>query len=71
MTGQDCDMIAGHVEHDGRIQDTATKPVRKRVTTKQLKDTLAAILGLPELPAKEQVSEARRLVAEAQELIAA
>ena len=70
MTGTDCNIIAGHVEHDGTIQDTATKPARKRITTKQLKTTLSAILGLPELPAEQQASEALHLVAEARELIA-
>ena len=64
-------MIAGHVEHDGQVQNTATKPAHKRITVKQLKATLAAIIRLPELPADQQVSEAARLVAEAQELIAA
>ena len=71
MTGLDCDIIAGHVEHNGQIQDTASKPAHKRVTAKQLKSTLAAIIRLPELPANQQASEALRLVAEAQELIAA
>ncbi len=46
-------------------------PARKRVTTKRLKATLAAIIHLPELPADQQTSEALRLVAEARELIAA
>ena len=71
MTGTDCDMISGHVEYAGTIQDTTTKPAHKRVTAKQLKDTLAAILGLPELPIADQADAARRLVAEARELIAA
>ncbi len=71
MTGQDHDMIAGHVEHDGQIQDTDTKPARKRVTTKQLKTALANLIRLPELPIADQADAARRLVAEARELIAA
>ncbi len=71
LTGQDCDIINGHVEHNGQVKDTDTKPARKRVTAKQLKTTLAAIIRLPEVPAEEQASEALRLVAEAQELIAA
>ena len=44
---------------------------RKRVTTKQLKITLAALIHLPELPVADQAAAARRLVAEARELIAA
>ena len=71
MTGQSLDIVAGHIEHDGTIQDTTTRPARKRVTTKQLKTTLAAILGLPELPIADQAEAARRLVTEARELIAA
>ena len=71
MTGTDCNIIAGHVEHDGQVQETTTKPARKRVTAKQLRDTLAAIIRLPELPNADQADAARRLVAEAQELIAA
>ncbi len=71
LTGQDLDMITGHVEHDGQVQDTTIKAARKRITVKELKAMLAAILGLPELPAEQQASEAARLVAEAQELIAA
>ncbi len=71
MTGQDHEIIAGHVEYAGQVQDTATKPARRRVTTKQLKATLAAILRLTELPAAEQPEAALRLVTEAQELIAA
>ncbi len=71
MTGLDHEIVAGHVEHDGQLQDTATKPARKRVTTKQLKATLAAIIGLTELPADHQAREAARLVAEALEMISA
>ena len=71
MTGQDREIVAGHVEHAGQVQDTATKPARKRVTAKQLKATLAAILRLTELLATEQPEAALRLVAEAQELIEA
>ena len=71
MTGTDCDMIAGHVEHCGQIQNTASKPARKRVTTRQLKNVLTAIIRLPELPIADQADAARRLVAEARELIAA
>jgi hypothetical protein len=71
MTGRDCDIIAGHVEHDGHVQDTAAKPARKRVTTKQLKTALANLIRLPELPIADQADAARRLVAEARELIAA
>ncbi len=71
LTGQDHEIVTGHVEHDGQVQDTTTKPARKRVTAKQLKATLAAIIRLTELPADQQAREAVRLVAEAQELIAA
>ena len=72
MTGQASDIIAGHVEHGGTIQDTTTKPARKRVTTKQLKTVLVAnLIRLPELPIADQAETARRLVAEARELIAA
>ena len=70
-TGQDCNIVAGHVEHDGIRQPTQEPPRRKRVTTKQLKATLAAIIRLPELPTADQAEAARRLVAEARELIAA
>ena len=71
MTGTDCNIIAGHVEHDGQVQETTTRLARKRVTAKQLKATLAAIIHLPELPIADQAEAARRLVAEARELIAA
>ncbi len=71
MTGQEHEIIAGHVEHGGTIQNTTAKPARKRVTAKQLKITLAAIIRLPELPVGDQADAARRLVAEARELIAA
>ena len=70
-TGTERLIVAGHVEHCGIRQPTQAPPARKRVTTKQLKTTLAAIIRLPELPAEQQATEAMRLVAEAQELIAA
>ncbi len=71
MTGQASDIIAGHVEHCGVRQQPQEPPQRKRVTAKQLRDTLTAILRLPELPIADQADAARRLVAEARELIAA
>ena len=71
MTGTERMIVAGHVEHDGRIQDTTTKSARKRGATKQLKTVLASLIQLPELPIADQADAARRLVAEARELIAA
>lgn len=70
-TGTDLPMLTGHVEHCGIPQAIPVPVARKRVTAKQLKATLAAILRLPELPTRDQPAAALRLVTEAQELIAA
>ena len=78
-TGAAAEAIAGEVQQSGDIQaadprfsDWAEEaPTRKRVTARQLKATLAAILELPSLPAERQHVEAERLVSEARELLAA
>ena len=71
LTGTDRLIVAEHVEHCGARQRPQEATQRKRVTVKQLRDTLAAIIRLPELPSADQADAARRLVAEARELIAA
>ena len=71
MTGTERLIVAGHVEHCGVRQQPQEATQRKRVTVKQLRDTLAAILRLPELPTADRADAARRLAAEARELIAA
>ena len=48
MTGQDLDIIAGHVEHDGQIQDTTTRLSSLQRAARRPRAVPRALAGNPE-----------------------